>query len=190
MNHLAHLFLAPATVPGRVGALLGDFAKGVDIQGLPPEVYAGLTHHRAVDAFTDRHPEVAACKVLFSSQRRRFAGVALDVLFDHYLLRHWSRFANRGSDQFIQEVYRDLELGRDLMPESMVLTTTRMIEGDWFNAYRDLENIGMALDRIAGRLRRANQFDGIIDEIRVNDRTLEGHFLRFFSELQRRYDRP
>lgn len=190
LNHLAHLFLAPASVPGRVGALLGDFARGIDTASLPLDVYQGLLHHRAVDAFTDRHPEVLACKPLFSEQRRRFAGVALDVLFDHYLLRHWSRFAVGDSRCFIQELYRDLELGASLMPESMAHTTARMIRQDWFNAYRELDNVGLALDRISTRLRRPNQFAGIIAEIRANDAELQEHFLQFFHELQQRFDKP
>ncbi|MDC0664294.1 acyl carrier protein phosphodiesterase [Marinobacter sp. SS21] len=190
MNHLAHLFLAPASVPGRVGALLGDFARGIDTASLPLEVYQGLKHHRAVDAFTDRHPEVLACKPLFSAQRRRFAGVALDVLFDHYLLRHWSRFAADDSHHFIQEVYRDLELGACLMPDSMAHTTATMIRQDWFNAYRELDNVGHALDRISTRLRRPNQFAGVIEEIRSNDAELEARFLLFFHELQQQFDLP
>ncbi|MDX1755062.1 MAG: ACP phosphodiesterase [Marinobacter sp.] len=188
MNHLTHLFLAPPSIPARVGALMGDFAKGIVITELPPAVREGLEHHRAVDAFTDRHPEIIACKPLFSSQRRRFAGVALDVLFDHYLLRHWARFSDQDSHDFIQQAYRDLEKGRSLMPEAMARTTRRMIDHDWFNAYRDLDNIGMALDRIAQRLRRPNQFAGIIDEIRSNDQELEQHFLHFFDDLTRHYN--
>ena len=86
MNHLAHLFLAPDSPEARVGSLLGDFARGIVQDDLPAAVRDGLKHHRAVDAFTDQHPEVLASKRLFSPQRRRFAGVALDILYYDYLL--------------------------------------------------------------------------------------------------------
>jgi acyl carrier protein phosphodiesterase len=65
VNHFAHLYLARPTVESRVGNLLGDFARGLDTDRLPEAVRAGLEHHRAVDAFTDAHPEVLACKALF-----------------------------------------------------------------------------------------------------------------------------
>lgn len=71
------------------------------------------------------------------------------------------------------------------MPAHMVKVTRRMVGHDWFGAYEDLENIGFALDRVAGRIRFPNQFEGIIEEIRVNDSELEARFLAFFPELQR-----
>lgn len=185
MNHLAHLFLAPPVAEVRVGSLLGDFAHGLDANALPAKVLQGLKHHRAVDAFTDSHPQVLACKSLFSSQRRRFAGIALDVLFDHYLLRHWEQFSPISREQFIAEVYHDLETHQHLMPSNMVAVTQRMIRDDWFTAYQDMETIGLALDRIAGRIRYPNRFEGIIEEIRRNDQELELHFLVFFPELMK-----
>lgn len=183
MNHFAHLFLARPTVESRVGNLLGDFAQGLDVNSLAAPVRAGLINHRKVDAYTDSHPDVIACKRLFSPHRRRFSGVALDVLFDHYLLRHWGTFADTPRQTFIDSVYRDLEAGRHLMPPRMASTTAHMIDNDWFNAYTDLEKIGYALDRIAGRIRFRNDFAGIIEEIRAHDAVLEEHFLSFFPSL-------
>ncbi len=183
MNHLAHLFLSEEGVEPRVGNVLGDFARGVAVQRLPDAVQAGLENHRAVDAFTDKHPDVLAGKAVFSAQRRRFAGIALDVLFDHYLLRHWHRFTKCDCQAFIHEVYRDLAAGYDLMPPRMADVMERMIAHDWFTAYQDLDTIGYALDRIAGRLRFENRFAGIIDEIRTHDGELEQRFLAFFPDL-------
>lgn len=183
VNHFAHLFLARPTVESRVGNLLGDFARGVDPQQLPGEVRAGLYNHRAVDAFTDRHPDVLACKTLFSSQRRRFAGVALDILFDHYLLRHWGQFGEGDQTMYINWLYTDLEKGRKLMPASMAKVTERMISYDWFHAYGDFDTVGRAMDRVAAQIRFENQFQGIIEEIRIHDRELEARFLNFFPEL-------
>lgn len=184
MNHLAHLFLSPDSPKARVGSLLGDFARGLVTADLPPEVREGLYHHRAVDAFTDQHPEVAASKRLFSPQRRRFAGVALDILYDHYLLRHWQRFSNMAPDHFIDQVYRELDGNAPLMPEHMQQVTRQIVHHDWFRSYMDLENIGYALDRVAGRIRFRNSFSGIIEEIRVHDDELEQRFLLFFPELK------
>ncbi|MDL0429505.1 ACP phosphodiesterase [Marinobacter sp. TBZ242] len=184
MNHLAHLFLAPDSPQARVGSLLGDFARGVIPEDLPSEVREGLYHHRAVDAFTDRHPEVIASKRLFSAQRRRFAGVALDILYDHYLLRHWQRFSHMEPDTFIDQVYRELDANEPLMPDSMQRVTRQIIRHDWFRSYMDLENIGYALDRVANRIRFTNAFSGIIEEIEAHDDELERRFLRFFPELK------
>lgn len=183
MNHLCHLFLARPTVESRVGNLLGDFARGVEVEGLPEEVKEGLEHHRAVDAFTDAHPEVIACKAYFSRQRRRFGGIALDILFDHYLLRHWPRFADVEKTLFINRVYADLQAGYDLMPPAMEQVVRRMVTYDWFHAYQELESVGRAMDRVASRIRFENRFTGIIEEIRPVDAELEARFLAFFPDL-------
>ncbi|MDF0750191.1 ACP phosphodiesterase [Marinobacter sp. 71-i] len=184
MNHLAHLFLAPDSPQARVGSLLGDFARGIVPDDLPSEIREGLKHHRAVDAFTDQHPEVIASKRLFSRQRRRFSGVALDILYDHYLLRNWQRFSHVEADTFIDQVYGELDANASLMPPRMQQVTRQIVRHDWFHSYMDLENIGYALDRVAGRIRFRNEFSGIIEEIREHDHELEHRFLRFFPELK------
>ncbi|MDO6442342.1 ACP phosphodiesterase [Marinobacter sp. 2_MG-2023] len=184
MNHLAHLFLAPDSPEARVGSLLGDFTRGVDLAALPQTVRFGVRHHLAVDTFTDRHPDVLASKRLFSGQRRKFAGVALDILYDHFLLCHWSEFTDTDPNTFIRDVYKELQANEDLMTPDMSRTTRHMVAHDWFGSYRSLDNIGYALDRVAARIRFQNSFTGIINEIRPLHSELEEHFLSFFPDLQ------
>lgn len=184
MNHLAHVFLAPDSPEARIGSVMGDFVRGVDLSTYPREIIRGVQHHRAVDSFTDSHPAVLDSKRLFSKRRRRFAGVALDILYDHYLLRHWYRFTEDNRDKFIRQVYVEFEDYEHLMPEPMARVTRRMVAHDWFGAYQSLDNIGQALDRVASRIRFANRFDGMIEEIYEHEEELEANFLVFFPELQ------
>lgn len=184
MNHLAHLFLAPNSPEARVGSVLGDFTRGVDLATLPSSVRLGVRHHFAVDSYTDRHPDVLASKRLFSGQRRKFAGVALDILYDHFLLRHWTKFTDADQNTFINDVYIELLDNEGLMTPNMSKTTRHMVSHDWFGSYRDLDNIGYALDRVAERIRFQNSFAGIIEEIRPLHSELEEHFLSFFPDLQ------
>jgi len=185
MNYLAHVFLAPDTAEARIGSLLGDFRRGIKPGRLPSEVCKGLRHHLSVDEYTDQHPQVVESRRLFSSQRRRFAGVALDILYDHYLLRHWDQFSDCDRDAFIEQVYGELAHHEHLMPSSMVPTARRITRDDWFGHYRDLDNIGHALDRVAQRIRFPNRFTGMIEEIRPRDAELEDRFLEFFTDLHR-----
>ncbi len=106
MNHFAHLAVAQPTVESTVGNLLGDFARGVDVDALPLPVRAGLLNHRAVDRYTDGHTLVLEMKRSFSPGRRRFAGIALDIYFDHLLMRYWERFEQRPLDELIAGFYR------------------------------------------------------------------------------------
>ncbi len=87
------------------------------------------------------------------------------------------------ADSFIDQVYRELDANAPLMPEPMQRVTKQIIRHDWFHSYMDLQNIGYALDRVAGRIRFSNSFSGIIEEIEEHDEELERRFLHFFPEL-------
>jgi acyl carrier protein phosphodiesterase len=183
MNHLAHLYLAPPEPQPRLGNVLGDFRRRLDTQFLPQPVVEGMAWHQRVDAFTDAHPDVGAARALFSPQRRRFAGVALDLVFDHFLIRHWSRFSNQSLEVFLQEVYRDLSSSAPMAPAEVDADLRRMIEYDWLRRCASLEEVGRILDRLAARLRFRNAFSGMLEEIEARESELEALFLAFFPEL-------
>ncbi len=186
MNHFAHLALARPTVESTVGNLLGDFARGVDIAALPPAVRAGLDNHRAVDRFTDAHPLVRDMKRRFSRRRRRFAGIALDIYFDHLLVNHWERLEGGDADAAIAAMYARMRAGRPLMPgERMRRVTRRMVEHDWFGSYRDLDAVAAALDRVAGRIRFRHRFYDAIEDLERQRREIRDGFLEFYPELRR-----
>lgn len=184
MNYLAHIALSQPTPYSLVGNLLGDFCKGIEIDALPNAVRMGLANHRAVDYFTDHHPLVRQAKTFFSSQRRRFAGIALDVLFDHFLIRHWQQFYPQPFAIAKQQIYRDIALAEHLMPVAMARTMRSVYKNDWFASYEHLPSLGFALDKIAGRIRFRNNFTGVIDEIKPVYSSLEQDFLLFYPQLQ------
>ncbi|MEB8431997.1 ACP phosphodiesterase [Cocleimonas sp. KMM 6892] len=183
MNYLSHLFLSQPTIESRVGNLLGDFRKGVDIQALPSKVVLGYDNHRLVDRFTDSHPKVLDLKALISPQRRRFAGIMLDMVFDHFLIVHWERFDELSFESRRSIYYRDLAAGNHLMPDRMQRVTTNLIENDWFSAYSELDGVGYALDRISERIRFKNDFSGSIDELKIHKNQIEDVYLDFFPQL-------
>ncbi len=185
MNHFAHLVLSQPTIESTVGNLLGDFARGIDRTLLPDAVRAGLSNHRAVDRFTDAHPLVRDMKLGFSPDRRRFAGIALDIYFDHLLISHWESFENRNLDALIAEFYQRMSDGQEIMPgENMRRVTRRMIEYDWFGSYRELNAIAESLDRVAARIRFVNQFDNAIEDLLRNHEMIRDGFFEFYPQLQ------
>lgn len=185
MNHFAHLVLAQPTIESTVGNLLGDFARGVDQETLPGAVRAGLYNHRAVDRYTDAHPLIMEMKQGFSPERRRFAGIALDIYFDHLLITHWQNFEVRNLEGLIARFYRHMSDGQALMPaENMRRVTRRMIDYDWFGSYRELDAVAESLDRVAGRIRFANQFDNAIEDLQRNHESIRDGFFEFYPQLQ------
>lgn len=184
MNYLAHAALAQPQPQSLVGNLLGDFCKGVAVDNLAQPIQAGLSNHRAVDRFTDNHPLVREARACFSAERRRFAPVALDVLFDHFLIQHWQQFYATPYPQAKARLYQQLATAEPLMPDRMATVMRKVRQQDWLAAYEHLDGVAMALDRIAQRIRFANRFFGAGQDIDRHYPWLEQVFLTFYPELQ------
>jgi acyl carrier protein phosphodiesterase len=187
MNYLAHIFLAGDSEESVLGNLMGDFVKGPIGNGFHQEIEKGLRTHRKVDVFTDSHEIFRASKKLMSPERRRFAGVIIDLAFDHLLSKNWASYSDIDLGSFIRETYVLLDRRKAILPERFRLFLPRMIEEDWLGSYRTLEGTGIALDRISERLRRRfhreNKLRGAIEEIESNYKELDNNFNMFFPEL-------
>ena len=184
MNYFAHLCLAKDTPESLVGNLLGDFMRGVDPRALPLPVYRGLENHRKVDRFTDTHPLIRELKELFDPDCKRFAGIALDIYFDHLLIKHWAHLEARKLDQVNEHFYSTLSNNLHLMPsERMQTVCSRIVSGRWFDAYAHQHNALEAVRRAATRIRFANSFDRACSDLLKNQNDIESTFLQFYPEL-------
>lgn len=183
MNYLAHLYLAQPTPHSHFGNLLGDFRRGVHLDTLPNAVQLGLENHLLVDKFTDQHDIVRNLKARFAKQRRRFAGVAIDVAFDHLLIKHWHRYSHSSFVDFRRRSYGLLQSQQAHMPKRMHHVVGRICHEDWFATYATLEGVDLALNNIAKRIRFENSFHGAAQDIDTHFDEFNAAFLAFFPEL-------
>lgn len=185
MNYLAHLYLSPDDDLSRLGNIMGDFVRDVEPDLLPAPVQDGIRLHQSIDVFTDSHPIIRELRKNFSKERRRFSGIALDVVFDHFLIQNWSRINGTGDvDSYVSECYDALWRNRELMPDRMKMVVSWMISRNWIKSYSELEGVGRALDGLASRLRMKHNFYGIVDELDQMYDDIEEGFLEFFPQLQ------
>lgn len=183
MNYLAHLYLAKPTADSHFGNLLGDFGGQRQLTHLPTTVKSALDNHYLVDKFTDAHPLVKEAKQVFSAKRRRFAGVAVDVVFDHFLITHWQQFNSQSLTNFKHTSYDLLKKRIPVMPQKMQHVVTHMTQNDWFKEYESIDGVGRALDNIVSRIRFTNNFAGANEDIIRHYGELDELFLAFFPEL-------
>ncbi len=183
MNYLAHLRLSPQDAESMVGNLMGDFRKYLGEECLPDNVNQGMKNHLRVDKFTDTNHVVRGVKCLFSHERRRFAGIIVDVTFDYFLVRHWHVFSNEELEGFIDRAHSKIKSKRFLMPGRMQEVMDYMIRENWLRSYFTLGGVGNALDRISTRIRFDNKLAGALEEIEMHYDELEQGFLQFFPEL-------
>ncbi len=189
MNFLAHALLAGPDPGSRVGGMLGDFVKDrLDPAPaeLPQTVVAGLVLHRRIDSYADAHLAFQRSRRRVSAERRRVAGIMIDMFYDHFLAVHWSKFSAEPLEDFTANVYRLLAAHETLFPPRFASLFPYMQADDWLSSYRSLDVIGTALDRMAvKRLTRPNTLAGAATELRANYTGFEEDFFAFFPDALR-----
>lgn len=180
LNYLAHIYLASYSDNAMLGALMGDFVKPHAGLDFPAETEAEIITHRKIDCFTDSHPIVLEAKRLFATPSRRYAGILLDVFYDHLLAKKWEHFSAEPLDDFIARFYELLsrQALANALPPRLAQAVPYMVEQDWLGSYRDFVGVKVAIDRISTRLSRKPELlrDGVAD--------LEEHYV----ELSRGFD--
>ena len=184
MNLLAHALLASPDAEIMLGSLVGDFVRGRIDPALPPKVRAGIALHRAVDAYTDAHAGVAAARALFAPPFRRYAGILLDVWFDHLLARQWARFGEDDLDDFSGRLRDLLAVNAAFVPERMRGFVAYLEANDLPAAYRDTAMIGQALRGMSRRLKRANPLGEALPVLVALHAPLQQCFESFFPDLR------
>jgi acyl carrier protein phosphodiesterase len=184
MNLLAHALLASPDAELMLGSLIGDFVRGRIDPALPPKVRAGIALHRGIDAYTDAHADVAAARALFEPPFRRYAGILLDMWFDHLLARQWARFGEDDLDAFSDRVRDLLAITADLVPERMRGFVAYLGANDLPAAYRDTAMIGQALRGMSRRLKRANPLGEALPVLVALHAPLQQCFDGFFPALR------
>lgn len=183
MNYLAHLHLGGTGREELLGSLYGDFVKG-PLQGLyDPRIEAAIALHRRIDLYTDRHPLVNIALSRFSTVRRRYAGIVLDVFFDHCLARDWALYGEGLLPDFTSRVYRVLAAETQL-PGRLAQIAPYMAADDWLGSYQDFDVLGQVLRGISRRLSRPEELAGAMEELTRLYEPLSDDFQLFYPQLQ------
>ena len=186
MNYLAHAWLARHSDEAMLGAILGDFVFGQStLQDWPMSIRSEIVRHRRIDRYTDDHPAVVAARGLFDAAGlRRYAGIVLDVYFDHCLARDWLRWNDVSLSTFTSRVYRVLHEHRGQLPPRLQAIAPRMAAHDWLGSYRQRKNVDAAVRGIATRLsRNGERLIACLDVLRANETAVDAAFEAFFPDL-------
>lgn len=173
-----------------LGSVLGDFVKGPLTSGDVTSRYSAeatwaIALHRKIDSFTDAHQVVTDSRRRVSPERRRFAGIMIDIFYDHFLARYWEEFHPVPLGEFAEAFYALLSRRHAELPERLQRVAKSMIEFDWLGSYAHMESIDTALNRLSQRLRRGDALVGSAAELRDNYAELEIDFRRFLPDAVR-----
>jgi acyl carrier protein phosphodiesterase len=183
MNYLAHLYLASDNPDAMLGSLMGDFVKGAVDSALPPLMRASIIQHRRIDSFTDSHPIVMRSKQRLESKYRRYAGILIDMFYDHFLAREWCYYATLPLDEFTRRVYAVVAERQDEMPLNMQRTAHYLVASDLLSSYQAVAGIDRALKGVATRLSRPSPLPEASAELERLYNNLQEDFRAFLPEL-------
>lgn len=188
MNWLAHVYLSPDEIDFRLGNLLADVVRGPARQDMSPAFQAGVRCHLAIDAFTDAHDLVRRSKARVRPPHRRYAGILIDLFYDHFLAVHWPAMANESLADFVTSFYSQAQREMPRLPEEACDLVEHMIAYDRLQSYREVHGIERALQRLsarwATRFPRALPLHEGVGELQAHYSGLERDFLEFFPALQ------
>ena len=156
MNFLAHAMLAgdhPALI---VGGVIGDWIKGPLPGVLPDDLARGVALHRAIDSFAESQPAFRRSRSRISAARRRYAGVLVDVIYDHLLARNWDAVHHQPLGEYCSEVYSLIKVRMNDLPISSHPALMMMAKEDWLTSYAQIEGIADVLLRMSRRARQPN----------------------------------
>jgi acyl carrier protein phosphodiesterase len=188
MNWLAHILLSETNVENRLGNLLGDLVKGKDLDGLNCNLRRGVDRHYAIDKFTDRHPIVKISKQRIDREYSKFAGILIDVFYDHLLAKNWALYSDTKLAEFTAEIYASFQDYPGTIPIFAKEIIGYMIDGDWLTSYQHLSGVENALDRLDYRIRaRMGDRIKLVAAMPILEREsidIEADFKSFFPALQ------
>jgi acyl carrier protein phosphodiesterase len=160
MNFLAHLWLADRAELPLAGAILGDYFRGALPDDLPAPLAQSVQLHRRIDANTDRHPVVQAARSAFGNGPRRYAGILLDILFDHALALDWTQYSDEPLPAFADRAAQAVAAESAWFERAGGPAPARAPFSALLVSYRSEPALERAIERTAGRMRRPQ---GLID---------------------------
>lgn len=185
MNFLAHVYLSGENKKLLMGNFIADFVKGrAALHLFDDEVKRGIYLHRAIDAFTDTHPVVGQSKSRLRPKYRHYAGVIVDVFYDHFLAKNWRDWHNEPLDRYVSRTYETINQHKTILPERVKAFFPYMVRGNWLLNYGQIEGIGRALSGMSARTPYESKMDEAVKDLVGHYAMFEKEFRQFFPELK------
>lgn len=184
MNYLAHILLSGTNKNVQIGNFIGDAVKGKDYLKYPNFIQVGLLLHREIDSFTDTYAIVKKSKKRLHPRYGHYAGVIIDILYDHFLCINWSSYSNENLDDFIKNFYVLMLKYRDPLPGEIKRILPKLIKNDWFSNYKTKKGIARVLKGMQNYIKHDVPLAMGIRDLEDNFNLLNNDFNTFFPELQ------
>lgn len=184
MNFLAHLNLSGNNKNIMISNFIPDHVIGNQFGHYHEEIQQGIFLHREIDTFTDTHKIVRKSKWRLHERYRHYDGVIIDIFYDYYLAKNWSKYSKTSLEIFSKSVYDLLIENHDILPMKSQYFTKHMIENNLLYNYQFEDRIGMVLKGMNHKTKWKSQMDLAIEDLKIHHQKFEKDFTLFFKDLE------
>jgi len=185
MNFLAHIYLSGDNDLIKIGNFMADGIRGKHFETFPMDVQKGIILHRAIDTYTDAHPVFRQSTKKLHKRYHHYAGVIVDVFYDHFLAKNWPTYSNENLEEYIQRFYQSLDDNPTVLTERTVGIMPYMIKQNWLWSYKSVEGINTILTQMDGRTKNESKMRFATEELQESYLELEQEFTDFFEDLRK-----
>jgi acyl carrier protein phosphodiesterase len=184
MNILAHLHLATLAHSSLIGNTVADFVKGDPYLIYDTDIADGIMLHRKIDSLTDNLLEVKQAKLLFRQSYQRVAAITLDIVWDHFLSKHWDSYGLLPSvAQFNEATKVHIQPYISAYPVDYQHFMNAMWRGLWLENYASLDFVGDVLAGMAQRRPKLYLLEETIIDIKQHYGQLEALFFLLYPKI-------
>lgn len=184
MNFLAHIYLSGNNEELMVGNFIGDFVKGNQLDEYNNEIQQGIRLHRAIDHYTDTHDVVLQSKIKLREKYRHYAPVIVDVYYDHFLAKNWTKFSTVPLEEFTSQFYDTISNYYDVIPKGAIHMLSYMSKDNWLYNYQFIEGMDKALTGMSRRTKFDSKMEEASKSLQEHYDELSKEFFTFFPDLQ------
>lgn len=194
MNFVGHIYLSGENEKIAIGNFIGDYVKGKGYEHYPDDIRKGILIHRDIDATMDAHPSFLATRELFRESYGRYAGVVVDMAFDHILTKNWNDWHTIPLKKFTRSFYGLLLKNYRVLPSQVKDFLPFMVQSNRLYSYSSLNGIEKALSIMAKYTSLPDKQAEAISVIRNNEAEITQHFNLLLGDLSvylnKKYELP
>ncbi|MCC9070785.1 acyl carrier protein phosphodiesterase [Flavobacterium sp. F-65] len=184
MNFLAHIYLSGDNDLIKIGNFMADGIRGKQFESFPSEIQKGIILHRAIDTYTDAHPIFRQSTKKLHEKYHHYAGVIIDVFYDHFLAKNWKAYSDENLDDFVKKFYDSLTENHSVLTERTQHLMPIMFRENWLVSYQTIEGIHHILTQMDRRTKNTSKMQFASTELKEYYTEFETEFTAFFEELK------
>jgi acyl carrier protein phosphodiesterase len=183
MNYLSHTYLSGNNSKIMVGGMIADAIKGNHLDIYEKEIIFGIKLHRAIDQYTDANEIVLISKERLYGKYHKYAGVIVDMFYDHFLAKNWREFSTVSLEETAHNAYGILLKHHSVLPPKIVRILPFMIYFNWFVSYKDIYKLKLHFEGMARRTTFVSGMEKVTEDLRKDYSLYEKEFNQFFPQV-------